>query len=100
MSRDGHLCIGCDLRDERVEAGGIYFCPNKFCPASGAWNVRLKAGYQDAQGEQSDEQARRMYADLLAELEATGDANLKAVLATCKIKLEQSVILASGDESA
>jgi hypothetical protein len=41
-----------------------------------------------------------MYADLLAELEATGDANLKAVLATCKIKLEQSVILASGDESA
>jgi hypothetical protein len=34
---DRHLiCGGCGLKDSRVEAGGVYYCPNPACRASGA----------------------------------------------------------------
>lgn len=33
-------CIGCGLTDKRVEAGGIYYCPNPACTATGAWSHR------------------------------------------------------------
>ena len=35
---DIYTCIGCKLNDEKVECGGIYYCPNPFCSVSGATN--------------------------------------------------------------
>lgn len=56
-------CIGCGSTDPEVECGGIYHCPNRYCLASGAWNLRLKSGYQDGEGRQTDEQLETMLAD-------------------------------------
>ena len=39
--RDINKCIGCGLVDDLVECGGIYYCPNPFCSASGATNWKL-----------------------------------------------------------
>jgi hypothetical protein len=36
--RDIYTCISCKLNDPLVEAGGIYYCPNPFCTASGSTN--------------------------------------------------------------
>jgi len=37
-----HLkCISCGLEDDLVEAGGIWYCPNPFCTASGASNWKI-----------------------------------------------------------
>ena len=30
------ICIGCGLASTRVEAGGIWYCPNPACTACGA----------------------------------------------------------------
>ena len=33
----GHFqCYSCGLKHRKVEAGGIYYCPNPFCTISGA----------------------------------------------------------------
>ena len=37
-----YTCIGCGLTDKRVEAGGIYYCPNPACTAVGAYWARSK----------------------------------------------------------
>lgn len=36
--RDIYTCISCGITDPIVEAGGIYYCPNPFCTASGSTN--------------------------------------------------------------
>lgn len=36
--RDVNTCISCDLNDDLVECGGIYYCPNPFCYSSGSTN--------------------------------------------------------------
>lgn len=42
------VCIGCGLADRRVEAGGIYYCPNPACTAVGAyWSRRELASFKD-----------------------------------------------------
>lgn len=45
------VCGGCGIEDGRVEAGGIYYCPNPFCSATGATNVRVEAGMQTYEAE-------------------------------------------------
>ena len=62
-ARDIGRCIGCGSTDPAVECGGIYHCPNRFCLASGAWNVRVQHGYQDDKGQWTAEQLDRMLAD-------------------------------------
>lgn len=67
--RDIKRCGGCGWKNgNEVEAGGIYYCPNKFCFASGAWGPRLEASYQDDKGEQTGEQIIRMREDVRKEL--------------------------------
>ena len=61
-------CGGCGLVDHEVECGGIYHCPNRFCLATGAWNRRVKYGYQDGDGRWTSEQLSRMVADCEREL--------------------------------
>jgi hypothetical protein len=53
-------CWYCGLDDEKVEAGGIYYCPNIFCFGCGATNSKIKEGYIDADGSASDKQINRM----------------------------------------
>lgn len=41
-------CRGCLLYDNKVEAGGIYYCPNPHCPsAGGAWFRRKLKSYKE-----------------------------------------------------
>lgn len=35
-----YRCVGCDLHHAEVEAGGIYWCPNPLCGATGAYAFR------------------------------------------------------------
>jgi hypothetical protein len=63
-----HLTCGACGETDDVEAGGIYYCPNKYCSVSGAWNARLKAGYQDDKGTMSNEQLLRMRDDCRKEI--------------------------------
>ena len=43
--RDIKRCGGCGIQDKRVEAGGVYYCPNPLCAASGAGWVRSQMGF-------------------------------------------------------
>jgi hypothetical protein len=36
MDRDINKCFSCGLVDSKIEAGGIYHCPNPFCHGCGA----------------------------------------------------------------
>jgi hypothetical protein len=46
--RDLAECIGCGLKSDKVEAAGIYYCPNPLCRASGgAWFRRKLTSYQE-----------------------------------------------------
>jgi len=67
-ARDVHKCGGCGTTGDLVECGGIYNCPNPFCLATGAWNLRLERGYQDEEGGQTDDQMQRMMDDLMKEI--------------------------------
>ena len=42
-------CHYCGLTDDRVEAGGVYHCPNPICPGCGAayWRKELCKSYKD-----------------------------------------------------
>lgn len=42
MSGDIHTCRVCRLYHARVEAAGIYHCPNTLCEGPGATHVRYK----------------------------------------------------------
>lgn len=69
------VCYYCKLEHRQVEARGVHYCPNRFCGGPGAWNERVKHGYQDdpnatpsknstANGvSQTQEQADKMDAD-------------------------------------
>lgn len=85
IPRHHTVCQGCGLTgDPGVEAGGIYGCPNRHCLASGAWNERMRAGYQDNEGKTSPAQALKWRGDLLADLTAAaedGDPKVLAVMA-------------------
>jgi hypothetical protein len=49
MKGNPEVCIGCGLDDPLVEAGGIWYCPNPFCNASGAtnWKRANLSGFHD-----------------------------------------------------
>lgn len=36
----GLECHYCGLLHRRVEAGGVYYCPNRLCTGPGAWSHR------------------------------------------------------------
>jgi len=72
--RDHTICQGCGSDDPAVEAGGIHGCPNRHCLASGAWNGRMEAGYQDGDGKTSPAQALAWRGDLLVDLTAAAEA--------------------------
>lgn len=67
------ICQGCGSDDSEVEAGGIYGCSNRHCLASGAWNGRMEAGYQDGDGKTSPAMALKWRGDLLADLMAAAE---------------------------
>lgn len=48
----GTTCHYCGLQHERVEAGGVYYCPNRLCTGPGAWSHRkdLPSYKEDDQG--------------------------------------------------
>ena len=43
--KDIYRCISCGIQDARVEAGGIWHCPNPLCTVSGASNARRTFGF-------------------------------------------------------
>lgn len=49
-------CFYCGLRDGKVEAGGIWYCPNGHCPGpGGAWfRAKLKSYRDDGSGHTVD----------------------------------------------
>jgi hypothetical protein len=83
--RDIHICGGCGTTGDLVECGGIYNCPNPFCLATGAWNLRLERGYQDEEGGQTDDQLQRMLNDLMEEISHL-NASLK-ILDGCRKRI-------------
>jgi ribosomal protein L37AE/L43A len=51
--RDIQQCISCGIQDARVEAGGIWHCPNPLCTVSGAYHARQEFGFhasEDSEG--------------------------------------------------
>lgn len=42
LPRDMNECMSCGLKHERVEARGVYFCPNPLCTVTGAAIYRTK----------------------------------------------------------
>lgn len=82
-------CGSCGSRG--AEGKGIFYCPNKFCMASGAFNLRVKAGYHNENGKVSEDQAEQWLADgrkALAEAE-----HHAAVLRRSMERLEKSYAL-------
>jgi hypothetical protein len=60
--RDMYKCISCGLVDPLVECGGIYYCPNPFCTASGStnWKVQnLKGIIEERDGATMTEESYR-----------------------------------------
>jgi hypothetical protein len=57
-ARDSYECYYCKLRDDRVEAGGVYFCPNPLCTGCGATPHRrkLKSYVEESNGHSIDMQ--------------------------------------------
>lgn len=66
--RDIYTCGACGWRGHEVEAGGIYYCPNRFCRTCGAFGERAKAGYHDQEGNQTGEQIVKMREELKKEI--------------------------------
>lgn len=51
MRGDYTICIYCGCHDERVEAGGMWFCPNPLCPGCGThWFLRTLEWHQETRG--------------------------------------------------
>ena len=67
-SRDIYTCYYCGYHDDKVEAGGLYHCPNKFCQGPGNYWQRTVNGYQDKEGNQDEEQFYNMLFDLEEEM--------------------------------
>lgn len=90
---DPYTCHACGLNSKAVEAGGMWYCPNKFCSMSGAWNARLEAGYQDKGGGQSEEQLGQMRDACRAELKqllcAKGNRVRIRILLRCAKTIEK-----------
>lgn len=90
---DHYTCHSCGMNGKDVEAAGVYYCPNKFCSMSGAWGPRLKAGYQDKDGGQSEEQLGQMRdacrTELKQLLRGKGDRVRIRVLLRCAKKIEK-----------
>jgi hypothetical protein len=80
-----NTCGGCGTTNDLVECGGIYNCPNPFCLASGAWNLRLEREYQDEDGGQTNDQIQRMMDDLMKEINSLNE-RLK-ILEKCRKRL-------------
>lgn len=49
---EAYTCIGCGLYSEKVEAGGIHYCPNPCCSAVGAnwFRTKLKSCKERKEG--------------------------------------------------
>jgi predicted kinase len=54
MKGDPTTCYYCGLKDPKVEAAGVWHCPNKFCSGPGAFAARAAAGYHDEEGRMSE----------------------------------------------
>ena len=63
MQGDPLTCFYCDLNDPKVEAGGLWHCPNRFCQGPGAFYARTQDGYHLDDGIVTQGQATRMMAD-------------------------------------
>lgn len=52
MKGDHTICYYCQLHDPRVEAGGLWHCPNPACPGPGAqyWRSQNLESYRDLGG--------------------------------------------------
>lgn len=72
IPRHHTICQGCG-ETEDIEAGGIWFCPNRHCLSTGAWNQRMEAGYQDGDGKTSPAMALKWRGDLLVDLTAAAE---------------------------
>ena len=71
-------CDGCGTMSKEVEAAGIWYCPNEFCLATGAWWKRIEAKYQNVDGNITNAQFDRMLSDLQKELD-DGELQFKAL---------------------
>lgn len=51
LKRKAITCYYCGLYDERVEAGGVWYCPNPICQGpGGAWFRRQLKSYREVEG--------------------------------------------------
>jgi ribosomal protein L37AE/L43A len=64
VGRDHLTCYYCALRDDRVEAGGIWHCPNVLCTGPGAAHFRaLRASFvEHSDGRHSVDEAEMVAA--------------------------------------
>jgi len=97
--RDRYVCFACGLKDKRVEAGGLWFCPNPYCLGCGAFLLRTTRGYQtpnpDTDGATADDsQLRRMLSDCDRDLIVAlddGDIEQSRVLRGCSARIIKSL---------
>jgi hypothetical protein len=78
--RDLEVCGSCGLKDERVECGGIYHCPNRFCTISGAFNHRVKAGYHGEDGVLTESGRQMLIRDCLVEIAKLGPGPMRRAI--------------------
>lgn len=52
QERKSHICFSCGYIDERVEAQGIWYCPNALCMGcGGGWFRQTLESYKETGGE-------------------------------------------------
>lgn len=87
MTRDPQTCYYCGHHSPRVEAGGIWHCPNLFCLGPGAFYSRTKAGYHGEDGVLTSENEARMIADCAVAINRCDDDALVKAMRRCLKKL-------------
>lgn len=73
-------CYYCGLENDRVEAGGVWYCPNRFCQGPGAFWLRTKAGYHGDDGILRAAKEAEMIADCAVAIEMEQEPRMRAAL--------------------
>jgi len=79
--RDPNTCYYCGLHHDRVEAGGVYHCPNNLCtgPGAGGFRSTLKS-YKETQGERHIVDPHEVVSAAIAKLADEPDQAIRAAV--------------------
>lgn len=83
-NNDHQTCYYCKLHHPRVEAGGIWHCPNPLCKGPGAqvWRMKCKS-YQELPNESHTVDSQEIVAIALEMMAKEPDEVLKAHVLNC-----------------